>query len=62
MSNELIKAGASAVAGAVLAWTAHSFTIDGQLKAFEAALLRIEHRLDQLAARTPMQPPQGAAR
>lgn len=46
---DLIKALAGAVAGAVLAWTAHSFTIDGQVAALVSSVHRIEMRLDSIA-------------
>ncbi|HEV6968853.1 hypothetical protein [Roseateles sp.] len=51
MTQDIIKAAAGAAAGAMLAWTAHSFTIDGQMRAFEAQLNRIEQRLDKIVER-----------
>ena len=46
--GDTTKALGAAIAGALLAWTAHSFTIDGELRAFEHSLTRIEARLDAI--------------
>lgn len=47
--GDVTKAASGAALGALLAWTAHSFTIDGELKALTRSVERIEHRLDRLS-------------
>jgi hypothetical protein len=46
--SDLLKTLAGAAAGALLAWTGHSFTFDGQLEALTKSMQRIEARLDRL--------------
>ncbi len=50
--QDLLKTAAGAVLGALLAWTGHSFTIDGELSALRHSVQRIEQRLDAWADRT----------
>jgi len=49
LRTDIVKAAAGAAVGALMAWTGHSFTIDGQMHAFQAQLDRIELRLDKIA-------------
>ena len=49
--HQVVKAVAVAVAGSVLGWSANALTLNGEVKAIEAALVRIESRLDAITLR-----------
>lgn len=47
MTEHFYKAIGTAVAGALIGWTASALTLTGRVTAIEASLVRIEARLDR---------------
>lgn len=54
--DDLLKAAAGALGGAVIAWGANSLTLVGRVDAIERAQLRIESMLVQLVERRGERP------
>jgi hypothetical protein len=53
ISQRIVTAVATGLAGAVLGWSANALTLAGRVSAIEAGMVRIEAHLDRLDGRKP---------